>query len=366
MIFIYPSVTKKYDKSSTTSMKKAITTFTFILFLFSILSTPRGTIHAGLFSFITEGGADQASAKSVESTNKQNSQNMILLEAAVNTDPNPYKDLGTSVIAYGNALSPEIGPQGTVSDIKNKVTGNISLYTVREGDTISEIADMFDVSINTILWANDLSSKSSIKEGQLLLILPISGIKHTVKRGDTIKSISTKYKVDINEILDDNDITLLTKLSPGDVIVIPNAETAFIAPKIAIKKSGESNTAHNTDGPFYPGYYDRPIDDGRKSQGLHGYNAVDLAAPIGTPIRAAAAGKVISSISNGKWNGGYGNFVIISHDNGTQTLYAHNQKNFVSVGDSVEKGTLIAKIGMTGQTTGPHVHFEIRGAKNPF
>jgi len=366
MIFIYPSVTNKYLNSRTTSMKKSAISFIFVFILISIFSTPRGTVHASLFSFIKGGSADQVSAKSIENTNKQNSQNMVLLEAAVNTDPDLNKDLERNIVAYGNALSPEIGPQGTVSEIKNKVTGNISLYTVRDGDTISEIAEMFDVSINTILWANDLSRNSSLKDGQLLVILPISGIKYTVKRGDTLKSISARHKIDVNEILQDNNMTLLTVINPGDTIVIPNAEPPYIAPKIATKRAATTNPAHNTDGPFYPGYFDRPIADGRKSQGLHGYNAVDLAAPVGTSIRAAAAGKVISSISNGKWNGGYGNFVVIAHDNGTQTLYAHNQKNFVSVGDTVEKGMLIAKVGMTGQTTGPHVHFEIRGAKNPF
>jgi murein DD-endopeptidase MepM/ murein hydrolase activator NlpD len=86
---------------------------------------------------------------------------------------------------------------------------------------------------------------------------------------------------------------------------------------------------------------------------------------LGTPIRASAAGTVIVSKTGG-WHGGYGNYVIISHSNGTQTLYAHTQKNFVSVGDSVEQGQLIARVGNTGNSTGPHVHFEIRGAKNPF
>ncbi len=366
MKFISPSVTNTYAVKRTTSSMKSAVTALFILALVLILSVPRETVHAGLFSFITDGSVPEVSAKSPEDSNKQTSQNMVLLEAATNSDPNPYKDLDNRVLAYGNALSAEIGPQGTASEIKNKVTGNISLYTVRDGDSISEIADMFDVSINTILWANDLSRNSSLKEGQLLVILPISGVKYVVKKGDTLKSISLKHKVDINEILQDNNLTPLSKLTPGDTIIIPNAEPAFTLPKSSSKKGEDANPAHNTDGPFYPGYFDRPIAEGRKSQGLHGYNAVDLAAPVGTPIRAAAAGKVISSISNGKWNGGYGNFVVIAHDNGTQTLYAHNLKNFVTVGDRVEQGTMIAKVGMTGQTTGPHVHFEIRGAKNPF
>jgi murein DD-endopeptidase MepM/ murein hydrolase activator NlpD len=348
-------------------MKKVIVPSSFVIAIILILSVPTKTVSAGLFSFISDAGSEQVSAKNVDSSSRLNSQNMVLLEAAVNSDPNPYKDVNEGLIAYGNALAAEIGPQGTPSEVENRVTGNISLYTVREGDTISDIADMFDISVNTVLWANELTKNSKLKEGQVLVILPISGIKHTVKRGETLKSIANRYRIDVEEIVKDNDITPVTKLSIGQVIVIPNAEPAYVAPKsLAAKKDTTTSPAHDTSGPFYPGYYIKPVNVGIKSQGLHGYNAIDLAAPVGTPIRAAASGKVITSISNGKWNGGYGNFIIIAHDNGTQTLYSHNLKNYVEVGDRVEQGTMIAKIGLTGQTTGPHVHFEIRGAKNPF
>ena len=99
---------------------------------------------------------------------------------------------------------------------------------------------------------------------------------------------------------------------------------------------------------------------------MHGHNAIDLAAPIGTTIRAAADGKVIIAKDNSAWNGGYGNYRVISHDNGTQTLYAHMSREAVSVGAEVARGQTIGYIGMTGWTYGPHVHFEIRGAQNPF
>jgi putative ATPase len=94
-------------------------------------------------------------------------------------------------------------------------------------------------------------------------------------------------------------------------------------------------------------------------------NAIDIAAPLNTPILASASGKVIVSRSGG-WNGGYGNYIVIKHDNGTQTLYAHNNENKVSVGDVVKKGDVIALMGSTGKATGIHLHFEVRGAKNPF
>ncbi len=327
------------------------------------------TANAGFFSFISDIGGDEVSAKSIDNSSTSNSQNIMLLEAAVNSDPNPHKNDTGAILAYNNALSAEIGPQGTVSELENRVSTNISIYTVREGDSVSKIAQMFDVSVNTIIWANELGKNPTIEEGQTLVILPISGIKYTVKKGDTIKGIIYRYKANIDEVLQYNNLNLSSKLNPGDIIVIPDAEPYITnTPKIIKNRTNEivENKPHDTNGPYYPGYYIKPVNDGYESQGLHGYNAVDLAANIGTPIHAAASGRVISSISNGAWNGGYGNYVIISHNNGTQTLYAHNLKNFVKTGDYVEQGMMIAKVGITGHTTGPHVHFEIRGARNPF
>ena len=117
--------------------------------------------------------------------------------------------------------------------------------------------------------------------------------------------------------------------------------------------------------PTYSGYYLRPISGGTRTQGIHGFNAVDLAASVGTPIMASASGKVIISKNSG-WNGGYGNYIVIEHPNGTQTLYAHASKVIVFSGQSVVQGQVIGYVGSTGRSTGAHVHFEIRGAKNPF
>jgi murein DD-endopeptidase MepM/ murein hydrolase activator NlpD len=102
-----------------------------------------------------------------------------------------------------------------------------------------------------------------------------------------------------------------------------------------------------------------------KTQGIHGHNAVDLASSYGTNIMAAADGTVIVAKIGG-WNGGYGNYVVINHPNGTQTLYAHMSSISVSVGQGVTQGESIGRMGETGDATGVHVHFEIRGAPNPF
>ncbi len=366
MQFLNKNLSGKIQNISNISSKMFISLF-ILSITFISYNTNIKTANAGLFSSLTDLVGDDVSAETQSTKAVVNSQNMALLQAAVNTDPTPHKNDDYTPISNGNALVAEVGPQGTLSELQEDVSTEISVYTVREGDSLSKIAELFNVSVNTIIWANDLNKNSSISEGQVLIILPISGIKYTVKKGDTIKGIALKYKANLDELLQYNDITLSTNLRVGDAIIIPDAESTVVeTPKLAKNTKTTTNKVHDADGPFYPGYYIRPIEGGRKSQGLHGYNAVDLAAPAGTIIRASASGTVIASMKNGAWNGGYGNYVIISHKNGTQTLYAHTQKNFVSVGDYVEQGQMIAKVGNTGKSTGNHVHFEIRGAKNPF
>ena len=343
---------------------RAVFSILSILVTISISILYPRTAEAGLFSFLSV-TTGEASAKVNEEPYIPNSQNMTLLRAVVNADPNAEKTVNRSIaMATENALMAEIGPSGSISDIDNQTSTEISLYTVRSGDTLSEIAELFDVSINTILWANNLDRKSTIKEGQTLIILPISGIRHTVKKGETIRGIVLKYKADLNEVLVYNDLSLDSIIKAGDIVMVPDAEPTALQTSVA-SKANTNTSINNASGPSYLGYYMRPISGGKKSQGIHGHNGVDLAAPVGTPIYASASGTVIANMTGG-WNGGYGNYVIISHANGTQTLYSHNSVNLVSVGQRVEKGDTIAKIGMTGKTTGPHVHFEIRGAKNPF
>lgn len=368
--FSQKSFESKYSVSN--SLKKV---YIVLLIIFSIISLSffPNKAHAGIFSFLTDIVGGEASAETNDSSTTQdksisNSQKMEVLEAVINSEPNPIKSIDDEPKMLNNTLIAQIGPSGTVSDIEeSEKNGQISLYIVREGDTLSNIAEMFDVTVNTIIWANDLNKNTVLKKDQKLIILPISGIKYTVKKGDTIKSIVSKYKTDLTEVLQFNDLAMSSVLKVGDTIIIPDAEPGEESYKSSlIAKNSKVNTSIiDSSGPFYPGYYNRPIDGGYKSQALHGHNGVDIAAPIGTSIHASAEGTVIASMTGG-WNGGYGNYVVIAHPNGTQTLYAHNQKNFVKVGDRVEQGQTIAKLGSTGRSTGPHIHFEIRGAKNPF
>ncbi len=341
----------------------------FALFFYFIL--PISVANAGVFSFF--GDLFNTNTTHLKYTN---SQTATILQAATNPDPNPSKGGGDITIIGNSALLPESGPSGTISNINNESsqkTKQISVYVVRKGDSLSQIAKMFDISVDTIVWENDIKKGNVIKIGQILVILPVSGIEYTIKRKDTINGIAKKYKAKTKDILAFNNISNSSNLKVGKMIIIPGGKKASTRYRSNKKYSVRiAEPVHDTKVPSYRGYYIRPIAGGRNSRatsknphGLHGYNAVDLAVRAGTPIVASASGVVIISKNSG-WNWGYGRYVMIKHPNNTKTLYAHSSKVIVKRGQYVRQGQVIAYIGSTGNSTGPHVHFEIRGARNPF
>lgn len=306
------------------------------------------------------------SSKVLEAPNSDfHSANLPLLTSTVNFDSNNAVGGGDINTADdGEALIAESGPSGTQADISDTVsTGQISKYVVRKGDSLGSIAKMYGVTMNTIIWANDITS-NSIKEGQSLIILPVSGTLHTVVKGDTLKSISKKYKADIGEVSQFNGLDSNSVLTLGDTIIIPDGEGVTKVSGTKLAGRGISSYKGGS-GPEYVGYYIRPVAGGIKTQSLHGYNAVDIGTSVGTKLSAAAAGQVMIARSSG-WNGGYGKYIVISHYNGTQTVYGHLSQLFINEGDMIQQGQVIGLTGNTGNSTGPHLHFEVRGAKNPF
>lgn len=256
-----------------------------------------------------------------------------------------------------NALVAARNPSGTLVNFQQD---QILVYTVKEGDVPSLVAEQFGISLNTLLWANNISNPNLIKVGDELIILPVSGVKYEVKKGDTIESIAKKFKGDAAEILSFNGLAIDEVLKVGTAVIIPDGELSV--PVTPLPGSGISRFAGL---PEFKGYYMRPILGGRKSRGLHGYNGVDLAVNRGNPVYASAEGKVIIVRDFG-WNGGYGKYVVVAHSNNTQTLYAHLDGVSVLAGQQVTQGQTVGLVGSTGNSTGPHVHFEVRGAKNPF
>lgn len=266
----------------------------------------------------------------------------------------------------GSALIPNSGPDGSLPPSSSRMSGgSISLYEVREGDSLSAIADMFGVTTNTILWANDIKDAKSIHAGDTLLILPVSGVKHTVLKGETLAGIAKKYDADADDIALYNGADTTLALTAGDTLIIPGGDLNHETPTKPAAKKPTTGVASKA-LPALTGYFGNPVPGARLTQGIHGYNGVDLGAPNGTPVYASAGGTVIVAKNNGGYNGGYGNYIVIKHDNGTQTLYAHLSSVGISLGQTVEKGTRIGGVGNTGRSTGNHLHFEVRGAGNPF
>ncbi len=298
------------------------------------------------------------------------SQNVSLLSAAFNSDPTSTESKDINIVS-GSALMAEAGPLGTILDVEDLSVDSdtISVYVVRSGDTLQKIANMFDVSVNTIVWGNDLKGPKNIKVGQELIILPVSGIKYTIKKGDTLSSLAKKYKGDADEILRFNNLEKGQKLTIGDEIIIPNGEILATAPINGIHLINKIIKTYIDEAIDSAAYYIRPVVYGRKTQGIHGKNGIDIASDcrcVGREkLLASAAGNVLIAKAGG-WNGGYGNYVVISHPNGTQTLYGHMHTVSVYPGEVISQGEVIGTIGSSGNSTGPHLHFEIRGAKNPF
>lgn len=326
------------------------TVFSFIIFV-SIL------FNSGLFLHLFSETSDVALTASLPAVNQEAVETPLLTTLQ---NPNPIEAKGGAEIVVNENVLISTGPVGAdeIAEQKGEM-GEIRVYTVREGDTLSQIAEMFDVTTNTVLWANDIKKASSIHPGDTLVILPIAGVQHIVKSGETISSIAKKYEGEAEEILSYNQLSSAEELSVGDTLIIPGGAlhtTVYVA----------ATPVNTSGGPAsYSNWLSHPAPGSIKTQGLHGYNAVDLANSYGSPIRAAAAGEVIVSKNSG-WNGGYGQYIVIRHPNGVQTLYAHLSSNAVGVGAYVSQGEVIGGMGSTGKSTGTHLHFEVRGATNPF
>lgn len=238
-------------------------------------------------------------------------------------------------------------------------------YVVEQNDTLAGIAEKFNVSLDSVLWANDLNKTSSIKPGQKIIIPPVTGVIHYVSNGDTASQIAQKYGVKTADIVSFNELVSEGDIFIGDVLVIPGGKM----PKKVAQQNQGANFKPNAGSPdlTLPGdYFMCPISlPCRKTQGLHWRNAVDLShSQCGDPIYAAASGTA-QRVKYG-YNKGAGNNITILHPSGAVTVYYHLQTIFVAPGQAVAKGQNIALMGSTGYSTGCHLHFEVIGAVNPF
>ena len=290
-----------------------------------------------------------------------NNQNLFLSSVGrfFIESPNLFFVQGNSL---KTASSPtNINPKvfGSLVDEIEETRKEILEYTIQPGDNLSKIAENFQISLETLLWANDLTKNSKISPGQKLIILPVSGVLHFVQKGETLSEIAKKYKGDAEKIIEFNELDNEKDIFAGDILIIPDGvmpPKTYIAPQIPLASS----------------YFICPISQPcRITQGLHWYNAVDFShGKCGEPIYAAAQGEVLK-VRFG-WNKGAGNYITILHPNGLITMYGHIVTSFVNPGDQVSQGQMIALMGGqpgtpgAGISTGCHLHFGVQGARNPF
>jgi len=249
-----------------------------------------------------------------------------------------------------------IAPSLSDPDILTAKRDKIIEHTVQSGDSISTIAQQYGVSTNTILWENNLTWLSTIKPDQKLTVLPTSGLSHTVKSGDTVSAIAKKYQAEADDIIVFNKLADASDITNGEKLIIPNGVKPAEVQKV-YKPSGSIFKNITTPAPAETGSKLLwPLTSHRMTQYFGWRHAgIDIGDHVGNPIYAADNGKV----ERAGWNTGYGYNLVIDHGNGIKTLYGHASKLLVTAGQTVSRGQLIAEIGSTGWSTGPHLHFEV-------
>lgn len=231
----------------------------------------------------------------------------------------------------------------------------IVTYTVGPGDTAEKIAANFGLQPTTLMWSNPEMEKMPdlLRVGQELVILPIDGVYHTTTAGDTLQSIAKDYKIDVEAIRSCpfNDIAAGDRLVAGLKLIVPGGTKPYEAREVTAYAGPVPVTAEAS------GLFNWPT-SGVLTQGYwYGHRAIDIGAAVGTAIRASDSGYV----SFAGWTDiGYGYLVVVNHQNGYQTYYAHLNDVFVREGEPVGGHQVIGEMGSTGNSTGPHLHFEVR------
>lgn len=255
-------------------------------------------------------------------------------------------------------------------------------YEVESGDAVFSIASKYNITPETLLWSNyDVlqDDPHSLRIGQELIIPPTNGILYKWEEGDTLENVARNFKARVDDILSwsGNRLDFTNpEIEPGSLVMIPGGEREFqqwVVPTYAVGRSGTNATLPGGctvegGGLWGGGFFIWPADNHYLSGNdfWSGHLAIDIAAATGAPIYASDAGVVVFA---GWDSNGYGNVIMIDHQNGYHTLYAHLSALNVSCGSSAYQGMVIGYAGSTGNSTGPHLHFEIRylgGFINPW
>jgi murein DD-endopeptidase MepM/ murein hydrolase activator NlpD len=240
-------------------------------------------------------------------------------------------------------------------------SGLVKSYKVKKGDNVQTIAQQFKVSTMSVIWANNLKSKTDVKVGETLRIPPIPGLIVKVAATDTLETLAARYDVNATDILAMNGLED-TNLVVGQVLVLPGAHGKPLPatkPTKPVSRPSSGGGSVRPPARYSGGSFVWPVVGGGNyiSQYFHyGHYAIDIAADYGSEARAAAAGTV--TFAGWKNNGG-GYQVWVAHGSGLYTTYNHMSAITVGRGQHVARGQQVGRVGMTGNATGPHLHFEV-------
>ena len=229
----------------------------------------------------------------------------------------------------------------------------ISKYTVKNGDSLSKIAAKHNVSMGTIISFNKIKNAKKLYKGTELSIPQSDGIMYEVKKGDSLSRIAGKYDISFNRLLDMNDLES-SLIRTGQKLFIPDASISSFELKKTLGELFIFPVKGRITSPF--GYRKDPF-TGRKSM----HYGIDIANRKGTAVKATLDGKVLKTGRSLV----YGKYIIIKHAGGYQSLYAHLNKYLVRKGQNISQGEIIAELGSTGRSTGPHLHFSIYRNQKP-
>lgn len=331
--------------------------------------------QSGILSAVVHQYTEETSASIIPVESSTFTNISSLMGASVTPGNSVDQNIGLDTLPYIISADSVQAADPVTNDYLNEFRGTkISEYSVQPGDALSFIASDYGVSVNSILWSNNLTSADQIKPGQTLKIPPVSGIIHTIKQGDSINSIAQRYNTDPAKILSFNGLDNNDPLIPGQDLIVPDgtisSNTANSAVQVSLRsvpKAFQSSVINVAQRfaylPDLGDYFLVPT-IGFDWGIVHDRNGVDIANACGTPIYAAADGTAAIATHSG-WNGGYGKYIKLVHPNGTETLYGHLSKLLITEGQTVTRGQEIALMGTTGHSTGCHLHFEVHGARNP-
>ncbi|MCX8122923.1 MAG: peptidoglycan DD-metalloendopeptidase family protein [Spirochaetes bacterium] len=328
----------------------------------------------------------QSNVKKIASSNLASVENKLIVDGLKMEDDVPPAESEGEII-FDDSFDDDIDitnivPVETQKSKKKVINFNIeelrkkdkrwhvSKYTIQKNDNVWKIAKRYNTSYKLILLANNINNPELLQPGKMILVPNKNGVFHRINKGQSLISIARHYNVPLRDIIASNQLKDSDQVIHGQTIFVPDARSTYNDKKneqsIVKKEIVKVNNRNKMNitllwpvvGKLTSSFGSRrnPLGKGKQF-----HCGLDISCDIDTPVKAALDGTVIYS----GWKDGYGNVVVLRHDNGYISVYGHNSKNMVQEGESVKKGQVIAKSGMTGSVTGAHLHFEFRKYMTP-